>query len=340
VQGLVRPCRHHLGSELYERWRAHLCGLCLTLRDNAGQSSRVLTGYDALLLSVLVEAQAGRQQTHTAGRCPLRGMRTAEVLRADTPAMQLAAAGALLVGSAGLRDKLTDHDLPYGTRAVGRLGAERLEDRGVVVATRIGLSASAVLSAPARAAAAESRTDATLTDLLEPTGEVVAALFAHSAVVAARPENAGALRFAGEGYGRLVHLLDAVADQTSDDGHGRFNPLTATGSTRSEAHRLAQALADRVAESMSAVAWADPALAVVLLGPELGRAVSRTFRVGHPQVALTGVLTAVTLFGFPRDKDRKRRDRDDGWCGDLCNCCPDLGCDCCDCCDCGVCDCC
>src|SRR5207248_8123442 len=83
IKGLVRPCRHGLGPELQERWRAHLCGLCLTLRDEAGQSARVLTGYDALLLSVLVEAQAGVLPTTTAGRCPLRGMRTAEVVRGD-----------------------------------------------------------------------------------------------------------------------------------------------------------------------------------------------------------------------------------------------------------------
>ncbi|MDQ1398241.1 MAG: hypothetical protein QOK20_173, partial [Acidimicrobiaceae bacterium] len=65
---------------LREQWRSHLCGLCLTLRDVAGQGSRVLTGYDVLLPSVLVEAQAGRSATTTAAPCPLRGFRTAEVL--------------------------------------------------------------------------------------------------------------------------------------------------------------------------------------------------------------------------------------------------------------------
>ena len=59
MRGIVRPCRHCLGPELHARWQAHLCGLCLTLRDVAGQPQRALTGYDVLLLSVLVEAQAG-----------------------------------------------------------------------------------------------------------------------------------------------------------------------------------------------------------------------------------------------------------------------------------------
>lgn len=346
MKGLVRPCRHHLGAELQERWRAHLCGLCLTLRDDAGQLARVLTGYDALLLSVLVEAQAGRQPTRTAGRCPLRGMQTAEVLRSDTAALQLAAAGSLLAGSAGLRDKLADRDLPYGTTAVARLGASRFAAKGVAVARRIGLAPEVVLSAPARAAVAESRAGAPLQDLLAPTGDVVAALFAHTAVVTGRPDNVTALRAAGDGYGRLVHLLDAAEDRADDDRRGRFNPLTATGTTKSQAHQLAMTLSRQVAEAVGHVAMADPALAEVLLGPELERAVSRTFKAAHPRVALTGVLTAVTLFGFPRDRKRKRRDRDDDGCATLCNCLPDPDCgdcgccDCCDCCDCGGCDCC
>jgi hypothetical protein len=59
VRGVVRPCRHQLAPELFREWTAHLCGLCLTLQDGSGQASRLLTGYDALLLSVLVEAQTG-----------------------------------------------------------------------------------------------------------------------------------------------------------------------------------------------------------------------------------------------------------------------------------------
>ena len=57
----MRPCRHSLGPELTARWQAHLCGLCLTLRDTAGQAQRVLTGYDVLLLSVLVETDDARE---------------------------------------------------------------------------------------------------------------------------------------------------------------------------------------------------------------------------------------------------------------------------------------
>src|ERR1700722_10596464 len=100
MRGILRPCRHRLGAELHARWVGHLCGLCLALRDRAGQSARVLTGYDVLLVSILTEAQTGRLATTTAGACPLRGFRTAEVVDASTPAMRAGTAAALLAGSA------------------------------------------------------------------------------------------------------------------------------------------------------------------------------------------------------------------------------------------------
>lgn len=55
---MVRPCRHGMCASLFKEWMAHLCGLCLTLRSEHGQSARLVTNYDGLLVSVLVEAQA------------------------------------------------------------------------------------------------------------------------------------------------------------------------------------------------------------------------------------------------------------------------------------------
>ncbi|MEW5633204.1 hypothetical protein AB1388_42685, partial [Streptomyces hydrogenans] len=44
---------------------------------------------------------------------------------------------------------------------------------------------------------------------------------------------------AGRLFGRLAHLLDAVEDQGADAETGAWNPLTATGTSRDEARRLA-----------------------------------------------------------------------------------------------------
>src|ERR1700740_1665943 len=70
VFGIIRPCRHRLGGELGAAWQAHLCGMCLSLRDDHGQAARLATNYDGLVISVLAEAQSdGAPQRRTAGRC-------------------------------------------------------------------------------------------------------------------------------------------------------------------------------------------------------------------------------------------------------------------------------
>lgn len=356
MQGLIRPCRHRLGASLNKQWRAHLCGLCLTLRDEAGQTARILTGYDALLLSVLVEAQAGALVTTTAGRCPLRGMRTAEVVSAAAPAAQLAAAGALLTGAASLQDKLTDGDLPYGTRPVARLAARRFGASGVALADRVALAASPVLRAPVLAAELEGRAgQVNLDELLAPTGDVVSGLFAHTAVVAGRPRNALALGRAGQAYGRLVHLLDAVDDLDEDAGRDRFNPLTATATATEVAEELARSLSGQVTRAVGQVVMELPELARLLLGPELDRAVDRAFpkpgRSSAPIAlagALAGTLAVTTLTTAPPRRRRQRWECGDGSCLDPCdpccsNCvldaCCDGGTDCCGdaACDCGSC---
>src|SRR5258706_16122059 len=46
VFGIIRPCRHRLGSELGAAWQADLCGGGLALRDDHGQAGRLGTNYD------------------------------------------------------------------------------------------------------------------------------------------------------------------------------------------------------------------------------------------------------------------------------------------------------
>ena len=275
MRGIVRPCREHLGPDLHARWQAHLCGLCLTLRDVAGQAERALTGYDVLLLSVLVEAQAGQVETTTAAPCPLRGFTRATVVASTTDAARLAAAGALLTGGAGLCDKADDGDLPRAARGPAHRVAARLARTGGTLASALGLDARPVLDAPRAAARAERAPQSDLDALLAPSGEAVAALFAHTAVVAGRPGNAAALAACGHAFGRLVHLLDAVEDLDADARGGRFNPLTATGTDEPAARALAGALVSEVRGALGRAELVDRALVDVLLGRELDRAVHR-----------------------------------------------------------------
>lgn len=318
MRGLVRPCRHDLDRALYERWRGHLCGLCLTLRDSAGQTSRILTGYDVLLLSVLVEAQAGPLASAAAGPCALRGFRAANVVDSNTPAMQLAAAGSLLAGAAGLADKALDGDLPSISRPLARRVGSRYAAAGQRLAADLDLPTEPVLGAPQRAARVEARAGAILDELLAPSAGAVAALFAHTAVLAGMPQNGNALRCAGDAFGRLVHLADAAEDLHADREAGKFNPLVATSATVEQAREIAETLHANLRQALAAADLADPALLNVLLGPVLDKARRRVFGPAkscapHAQLAVltlgAGVATA-GVFGGGGQFGRRRRDYD------------------------------
>ena len=338
MRGIVRPCRHTVGGALQEQWRRHLCGLCLALRDEAGQGARVLTGYDVLLPSVLVDAQAGQSPTTKAGRCPLRGFATADVLAHDSPAMRVAAATALLSGSAALEDKVADHDIPRPTHRLAVTMARRLQEKGEQVAGSVGLDSQAMTRATRRAFRQQGDRTVTLDDVLEPAGSAVGAVFRQTALAAGTPGNEETLASAGDAFGRLVHLLDAVIDRDSDHRHGRYNPLAATATNDDEAHALARALHGTILAALVAAQFADRSLVDALFGPTLAAAIERPFRTSPPsgpgkhmrrQVVLSGVVASLAIpASFGR---RRRRLSDESVRGEGCfaNCGQQLACDCC-----------
>ncbi|MDL4771289.1 MULTISPECIES: DUF5685 family protein [Thermomonosporaceae] len=283
--GVVRPCRHGLCGTLFKDWMAHLCGLCLTLRDEHGQAARLVTNYDGLLVSVLVEAQRpDRSPRRKAGRCALRGMKGAEVVTARAEGAQLAAATSLLLAAGKTRDHVADGDGPYARRlvasAAGRM-AGRWDAAGGRTGAAVGFDPAVLRAAIARQGALEAAGGLGLLELTEPTETAVAAVFAHTAVLAGKEHNAESLAEAGRFFGRLAHLIDAVEDVRPDLAAGAFNPLVATGTGPAEArrhcddalHGLRLALADLELES--------PALVRALLGREVRRSVDRVF-AGYP----------------------------------------------------------
>ncbi|HET9689535.1 MAG TPA: DUF5685 family protein [Acidimicrobiales bacterium] len=256
MRGITRPCRSQLSPELRARWRAHLCGSCLALRDTAGQAARALTGYDLLLVPALVEAQAGRLPTVHAGACPLRGMRSAEVVDPASPAARAGAAITLAAGAAGLADKLADGEVPVVLRRPSRAAAARLTASATEAAASTGVDVAVMTGARAASAA-------------------VASAFAQTAAVAGTPANAPALGRLGDAFGRLVHLLDAVDDREADRRAGRHNPLDATATSDEGAADHARRLRAAVAGSLDELDLVDGDLVRALLGPTLDAAVGR-----------------------------------------------------------------
>jgi hypothetical protein len=295
--GIIRPCRNRLGDELRASWMAHLCGMCLALRDEHGQLARVVTNYDAVVISALVEAQAGTDGLRrTAGPCPLRGMRGAAV--AHGGGARLAASVSLLLASAKLTDHVADGDLDGALRIrATRAAATRLARAGTRSADLLGLDAGTLLATVARQTAVEAA-PASILDVTAPTEAATALAFRQTALVAGWPDNAEPLAEAGRLFGRLAHLIDAVEDLPADRAAGAWNPIIALKCTPADVRPLCDDALLGIRLALDDVQMADGRLVHVLLVHELKSAVDRAFRAGGSA----------------------DRPRSAAWCGSTCSC--------------------
>ena len=360
--GIIRPCRHRLGGELAAAWQAHLCGMCLSLRDDHGQAARLATNYDGLVISVLAEAQAeGAPQRRTAGRCALRGMRKADVAIGDCA--RLAATVSLVLAAAKIRDHVGDGDGALGRPGV-RGAATALATRWAAASARtgqqLGFEVGVLTEAVGRQADIEAAAGpgTALLTVTEPTEIATAAAFAHTAVLAGKPANQAPLREAGRLFGRIAHLVDAVEDLDADQAAGAWNPLLATGADVAEARRLCDDALLGIRLALDEAEFTDARLVRALLVRELTRSVHRVFARAagtaaphahghahdHASAPLAGcglpVAGLSVLPGLSMLSGLRHR-RGCGCCED---CCCDCSCDCCceGCCDgcCEGCDCC
>ncbi|OKJ97057.1 hypothetical protein AMK26_29990 [Streptomyces sp. CB03234] len=280
--GIVRPCTHRLTEGLKTEWMAHLCGLCLALRADHGQFARVATNYDGLIVSVLTEAQTERTAAarRTAGPCPLRAMRTAPVARGE--GARLAAAVSLVLASAKVRDHVADRDGLLARRpmaAAARRVALGWDRAGARAGRELGFDTAVLVDAVDRQTGIEALAGpgTPLLHITEPTETATAAAFAHTAVLAGRPQNTAPLAEAGRLFGRLAHLLDAVEDREADAASGAWNPLTATGTSLAEARRLADDALHGIRLALRDAEFVDDTLLHVLLAHELRQSVDRAF---------------------------------------------------------------
>jgi hypothetical protein len=324
-------------------WQAHLCGMCLSLRDDHGQAARLATNYDGLVISVLAEAQAdAAPERRTAGRCALRGMRKLDVAVGDCA--RLAATVSLVLAAAKIRDHADDGDGAFGRPGV-RGAATALATRWAAASTRtgreLGFEVGVLTEAIGRQTAVEAAAGpgTAMLTVTEPTEIATAAAFAHTAVLAGKPANQAPLSEAGRLFGRIAHLVDAVEDLDTDQASGAWNPLAATGTGLAEARRLCDDALLGIKLALNEAEFADARLVHALLVHELARSVQRVFaRAAAPAGAsvLAAAASTPAGCGLPASGlsgllSIRRRP---GCCE---NCCCDCGEDCC--CECS-CECC
>ena len=340
--GIIRPCVDHSCATVMKAWQAHLCGLCLTLRDRHGQFARLATNYDGLILSVLAEAQDSRPTAHrTAGPCPLRGFRTADVVSSRERGARLAAVVSLALAAGKIRDHAADGD-GVAARRVSGVPLRHVAASWSVAAERdaapLGFDTAVLTEAVDRQVALEAAPAPSLLQITEPTETAVAAAFAHTAVLAGEPRNSESLREAGRLFGRIAHIIDAVEDLDEDRTRGSYNPLVATGTPLAEAGRLCEDALTGLGLAVRDLELRERHLVEALLVGETRHAVQRAFgdRV-HPagpgRKMVAGILTFLTCGLYRPPWSRYRLGPEKGrcylsnmGCGGCCEGC--VGCDC------------
>lgn len=356
-------------SDDAKSWRAHMCGVCVALRDGYGHITRALLSTDAILLSQLGEAlteTANREISaappttlarRMAAPCPFRGLRRAEIVRSEEPTVQAAAALNVVAASEKLRDHVIDGDKPIPApllRLVDRALTKRLRRStiGTTVDSKIRFEP---LSTDITEAGEQSRTaDETpsargpqpgahmrLHEHLSAAGSLYRDAFGMMAHAARQPERrVHAVSALGEAYGRLTHLVDAIDDHDDDLAHGSDNPLISAESDPAARSQLAlEHLSTTLIQLGTALEHCEigdtPAARTIerVIRQQRSRlpAPSRT----HARFKTTPIAAAALIgLGMSSPERDHAKNRCVDWCTGCCDCsdCCEVSCGCCDCC--------
>lgn len=340
--GIIRGCRCHLDSEARRSWQAHICGLCLALRDHHGQLSRMTTNFDAAFLSVLCEAQSEKETVCVKHACPLRRFRRMDVVAPTNQGAQFAATISQLMAATKIEDHLADGDGWWRLLSgmVAHL-ADQWWQTGTAAAARLGFDSHLIETQIRQQSCVEQQQKRPFAFYSRPTQLATAAAFSHTALIAGQPINLAPLQRLGSAFGRIVVLLDAYQDYAADRAGGHFNALAASCSpteVQGQAQHLFRDAHRDLRQAVGQLVLPNPLLARALLVGQLahnGRQIlARSVDSGEPldqEVAEEGS----TEEAYPQAESYSSA----GYCEcSYCiGCCPD-DCDC-DNCDCGDCDC-
>jgi hypothetical protein len=228
--GLIRPCPHVLNDAGRATYRAHMCGACLSLRDDLGQPARPALNRDALVLSLLAEhiAAAPDLARTAAGRCPMRSMRRATVLDPASSSARYAAMVSMILLQASIKDHAQDGDRGSKVARIVTPVVSRYGRQAVLHSQELGVDLSTIEGHIMMEREIRAKPGLGLSDYLRYTEAAFAAGFAGVATIAHVPATAPTLERLGRAYGATAALIDAFEDYEEDRKRSQFNLLTSS----------------------------------------------------------------------------------------------------------------
>jgi Family of unknown function (DUF5685) len=328
--GLLRPCRTAMGTRRSAEYQAHMCGACLGLRDQAGQVARITLNKDALVLAMLIEHLSGAGDRVRAGRCPLRGMRGAEVIDPASAAAAYAGAVSLVLAHVSLADHATDGDRHGLVATLGLPVVARMRKRALDAFPQLRSDFDRIAECVAREARVRSVAGRGLAAYVEHTELAFGVGFGAVAALAGRPGLRPVLTGLGSAYGRIAAIIDALEDMDEDVARGQFNLILASFPRLAPDERMAAARAEllagaaRIADALRTLA-VDPDATVHFLladalrariNTALGQVPSASRPAPGPRHALA-VAVSLVSFGMV-DSDHECGDACCEGCGEAC----------------------
>lgn len=211
--------RHYVTAKDRTLYRQHMCGLCHTLGGQYGFATRLLTNHEAILLSILTNAQHPAEMSTVTQRCPLNPSR--KMIGNDDIAGQFAAATAITLAAISVDDDVQDSN---GRDVVAKM-ADRLlknpQHKALQNMAKLGFDIDILRQLNSRQSGVEQNDG----NSEIPSSIAAGKLFEMTAVLAGNEANKESLSDIGKQYGAYLYFADAYRDFAQDIAKGDYNPL-------------------------------------------------------------------------------------------------------------------
>ncbi len=280
--GYVQPYIPDLTVGDYEYYRAAYCGLCRSMDEVCGGSSRMTLSYDGVFLALLRMALTDDKPECERHHCPYAPLARKNML-VLSPSLDYSAGAMGVLTALKLEDDIRDESgFKKLAASLLRSPAKKWmrcadgQDAGIVEKTRTKLD---LYYAAEKENSQLEFSDAGIEAGAEAFGEVVGMLAARGI----EDENYAIAYSVGRHVGRWIYCIDALDDLSDDAKKGRYNPFIASyGDSLDEAEKLTLACLMRD-ESDSAMAMLE--LAEVDEGSRAYRIIKNILTNGMPRTA-------------------------------------------------------
>lgn len=221
--GYVRCATGDLLVKHHALYQAMYCGLCNSIKKNAGRSLLPFLSYDFVFLALIRLLASEEEVAFEKQFCLLHPWKNKRQRTKDNAALRYASQTALFLTYEKMRDDLLDRDSSFFRRALVTLWSPFLR-RACKRVVRKDPSLKPLydtVSASMEEGRELEKKNASLDEMCTSFSRCLSAIFSFGT----DERTARILSSVGEHLGRFIYTVDAIDDLESDEKKGAFNPI-------------------------------------------------------------------------------------------------------------------